>query len=160
MDKNVALGNIPLFANLTGTDLEKLSEIAREVVFDKGKRVFEEGSIGDSLYLIVSGSVRVLKKGRAADEEVTTLGPGEHFGEMAIIDEGLRSATIEAIERTHLIQIKRADLEHLLATDLDMAYKIYSTMAKYLCLRLRQTTYGFASKTELQNFLLGYMFQH
>ena len=160
MDEEDVLGNIPLFANLTNVDLQKLSEITREVMFDKGNRVFKEGSIGDSLYLITSGSVRVLKRGRAADEEVTTLGPGEHFGEMAIIDEGLRSATIEAIERTRLIQIRREELEHLLATDLELAYKVYSTMAKYLCLRLRQTTYGFASKIELQNFLLGYLFQH
>ena len=160
MEKTDLLRQIPLFKDLTGADLQKINEITKEATFDKGQRVFTEGSIGDSLFIIKAGLVRVLKKGRMANEEVSTLNSGQHFGEMALIDDGPRSATIEAVENTQLLQIKREELEGLLAMDLEFARRIYQTMAKYLCLRLRQTTKDFASSTETANMLNAYIFQY
>jgi len=160
MERRNLLRQIPLFADLTSTDLQKLNEIARDVTFDKGQIIFTEGSVGDSLFFINSGSVRVLKKGNIGKEEVASLNSGKHFGEMALIDDGPRSATVEAVENTKLIQIKREELEKILAMDLDFAYRMYRIMAKYLCLRLRQTTKDFAFKTETVNMLNSYIFQY
>jgi CRP-like cAMP-binding protein len=160
MDRVKILGQIPLFKDLTGADLQKLSNIAKEVTFGKGQHVFEEGNTGDSLFAIESGLVRVVKSASVGGEEVATLNSGQHFGEMALIDDGPRSATIEAVEPTTLVQIKRDDLEGLLATDLDLAHRIYKIMAKYLCFRLRQTTKDFATTVEKANMLNSYIFQY
>jgi len=160
MDRVKILGQIPLFKDLTSADLQKLSDIAKDVTFDKGQHVFQEGSIGDSLFAIESGSVCVVKGASVGGEEVASLSSGQHFGEMALIDDGPRSATIEAAEPTTLVQIKREDLENLLATDLDLAHRIYRTMAKYLCFRLRQTTKDFATTAEKAKMLNSYIFQY
>ena len=160
MEKTNLLHQIPLFKKLTSADLQKLNEIVMNVTFDKGQRIFTEGIPGDSLFVINSGLVKVFKKGRVENEEVVSLGPGQHFGEMALIDDGPRSTTIEAVEYTKLLQIKREDLETLLAADLGFARRIYRTMAQYLCLRLRQTTKDFAFTTETAKELKFYVSQY
>jgi len=160
MDNIDSLRQIPLFKDLNDNYLNKIRAISSDVIFNTGQRIFNEGDIGYSLYIVYSGSVRVLKKSHTENEEVAILTPGNHFGEMALIDEGTRSATLEAIEPTKLIQIKREDLENLLATDIDLAHQIYRTMAKYLCLRLRQTTKEYASTTEAVNMLNSYISQY
>jgi len=68
------------------------------------------------------------------------MGPGQHFGEMAIIYDDTRSATVEVIENTGLVRIKRDDLENLLAQDDILAHRVYKALIKYLSRRLRQTT--------------------
>ena len=140
MERPTLLRHIPLFRDLSDTDLQKLIVIAKEVNFDKGQQVFTEGSIGDSVFAIKSGSVRVFKKRDDGNEEVASLGFGQHFGEMALIDDETRSATIETVEPTKLVQIKRGDLENLLVQDVTLAHKVYKALARYLCRRLRQTT--------------------
>ena len=64
MEKTNLLHQIPLFKKLTSADLQKLNEIVMNVTFDKGQRIFTEGSPGDSLFVINSGLVKVFKKGR------------------------------------------------------------------------------------------------
>jgi len=140
MERPTLLRHIPLFRDLSDADLQRLLGIAKEVNFDKGQKVFSEGTIGDSLFAIKSGSVRVLKKGGGGNEEVASLSYGQHFGEMALVDDETRSATVETAEPTKLIQIKRGDLENLLEQDVPLAHQVYKALAKYLCRRLRQTT--------------------
>lgn len=141
MEKPMLLRHVPLFKDLSSSDLQRLVGIVKEVNFNEGQKVFAEGHIGDSLFVIKSGSVRVLKKGYGNEnEEVASLSYGQHFGEMALIDDETRSATVEAAEYTNLIQINRGDLESLLVQDTPLAHKVYKALAKYLCRRLRHTT--------------------
>jgi CRP-like cAMP-binding protein len=91
----------------------------------------------------------VLKKGREGNEEVARLSLGQHFGEMALIDEVHRSATVEAAEDSKLIQIKRADWESLLGRNFPIAHQVYNAFTKYLCRRLRQTTKDLTSMIDL-----------
>jgi len=140
MDKVNALKRIPLFADLSKDDIQRLAEITSDVSFNKGERIFTERDIGDSLFVITSGSVRVIKEGSEGGEEVARLSSGQHFGEMAIIDEDNRSATVETLEHTDLIKIGYGRLEALLAQDDNLAGRVYRTFATYLCRRLRQTT--------------------
>jgi len=91
----------------------------------------------------------VLKNVHEEDEEVFRMGAGQHFGEMALINDDTRSATIKAIERTELIRIKRQDLERLLAQDDALAHRVYRVIARYLCGRLRQTTADLAFMKEV-----------
>jgi CRP-like cAMP-binding protein len=139
--KNIDLiRQLPLFRNLDEADLYKLAAIATEQTFSAGCQIFMERSIGDSLFIIKYGTVRVVKQGEREDEEVTYMGSGQHFGEMALIDDEPRSATVEAVEHTETICIKRKDLESLLAQDNKLGFGVYRRFAKYLCFRLRETT--------------------
>ena len=143
------LQRIPIFKGLESSDLEKIAETAGNITVDKGHKVFTENDIGDSLYAIKSGVVRVLKKGREGNEEVARLNTGNHFGEMALIDKGARSATVEAVERTELIRIKREDLEDIMARDSALAHRVYKSLSLYLCSRLRQTTKDLTTMMDL-----------
>ncbi len=160
MEKVNLLCQIPLFKDLPSADIQKLSEISRDTAFDKGQCIFTEGSIGDSLFVIKSGLVRVLKKGRSRNEEVATLSSEQHFGEMALIDNAPRSATIEAVEHTKLIQIECEELGYLLAVNLDFSNRFYKNMAKYLCLRLRNITQDYAFTAETANIFNSYIHQY
>jgi len=77
------------------------------------------------------------------------LSAGQHFGEMALIDEERRSATVEAVERSELIKIQRGDLENLMSGDVPLAQRVYKSLAKYLSLRLRETSKNLTQMMDL-----------
>ncbi|MGH3041297.1 MAG: cyclic nucleotide-binding domain-containing protein [Gaiellaceae bacterium] len=87
-----ALRNVPLFADLGERDLEQLSRQLHERRFPEGSEVTVEGSTGAGFFVIAEGNAEVL----VGDEHRATLGPGDHFGEIALIDAGIRSASIIA----------------------------------------------------------------
>ena len=87
-----SLRTVPLFANLEDRDLEQLSKQLHERRFAEGTEVTTEGSTGAGFFVIVDGNANVSVGG----EHRTTLGPGDHFGEIALIDDGVRSASIIA----------------------------------------------------------------
>jgi CRP-like cAMP-binding protein len=140
MEKVELIRQIPLFRDLVDEDIQKLAEVATEESFTASSQIFAEGTKGDALFVVKYGTVQVLKRGRDGKEEVSRMGPGQHFGEMAIIDDDTRSATVEVAENTGLIRIKRDDLENLLAQDDTLAHRVYKGLTKYLIRRLRQTT--------------------
>ncbi len=140
MDIIKTLRRIPLFADLSADDIQRLSEVVSNVSFKKGERIFVEHDIGDALFVITSGSVRVLKKGSDGNAEIARLNSGQPFGEMTVIDREKRSATVEALEDTELTRIEHGKLKALLAQDDSFARRVYETFSLYLCRRLRDTT--------------------
>jgi CRP/FNR family transcriptional regulator, cyclic AMP receptor protein len=86
------LMNVPLFAGLEKRDLERLAERFQERTFSEGETVVREGSTGTSFFVIGEGSATV----SVGDEVRDVLGPGDYFGEIALVDEGVRSASIVA----------------------------------------------------------------
>jgi CRP-like cAMP-binding protein len=87
-----ALTKVPLFAGLGEDDLESLSRQLHERRFPEGAEVTTEGSTGAGFFVIAEGSANV----SVAGEHRASLGPGDHFGEIALIDDGVRSASIVA----------------------------------------------------------------
>ncbi len=87
-----ALRNVPLFATLEEKDLEELAQQLHERRFAEGAEVTTEGAGGAGFFVIAAGNAEVLVGG----EHRATLGPGDHFGEIALIDDGVRSASIIA----------------------------------------------------------------
>jgi CRP-like cAMP-binding protein len=86
------LHGVPLFAGLEGAELERLAGHFRERSFPEGGSIVEEGATGTSFFIITEGEAHVSVGG----EHKATLGPGDHFGEMAVIDDGVRSASVTA----------------------------------------------------------------
>lgn len=87
-----SLKNVPLFAGVRDKELKRLANVMRESRFNEGDAITTEGRSGIGFFLIQDGEASVAVGGSI----VRTLGPGDHFGEIALIDEGPRSATVTA----------------------------------------------------------------
>lgn len=124
---------------------EKLTELARlldPVAFPKGQVVMEEGSVGDSLFFIIEGKVRIEKElsGEGAAKELATLSPGDFFGEMAIVEDTVRSARAVAAADALLFQLQRDDLFGWLKASPELTLAFFLALLATLSHRLRVTT--------------------
>src|SRR5688572_19228828 len=142
MSENVveALGRIHLFTGIAPEGLRQLAAIAREASYRLGDVVFEEGSSGGELYLILDGRVRISRNVSGMGEEaLAVLGPGDAFGEMSLIDDFPRSADARVHEKCRLLVLDKDALEDLLFLQKDLAYEILWNFVKILSSRLRET---------------------
>jgi len=134
-----ALGTIQLFRGLAPGGLERIAAIAGEERHATNTFVFREGEIGDKLYLILEGKVRISRNLAGMGEEaLAVLGPGEAFGEMSLIDDVPRSADAVVHEDCRLLVITREAFEDLLFIHKDLAYEILWNFIKTLSGRLRE----------------------
>jgi CRP/FNR family transcriptional regulator, cyclic AMP receptor protein len=129
-----------LFRNLNFGEAQALSRLCHNERRKKGEVVIEEGSLGQALYLVRSGQVKVLKGEGAQTEELAELGPSELFGEMSLIEDALTSASVVAATEVELLVIQRADFEDLLGQNASLALKIYKSFCRTLSERLRRTS--------------------
>ncbi|MBA2690279.1 MAG: cyclic nucleotide-binding domain-containing protein [Burkholderiales bacterium] len=127
------LRNIPLFANLGDAELAQISAEANLKQFPKNKVILSEGEKSDSLYTIVAGKVKVLISDEDGKEIILAiLGSGEFFGEMSLIDNQPRSATVITMEPSSFNVISQADFIRCLTSNAQIARTILQTMAKRL----------------------------
>jgi nucleotide-binding universal stress UspA family protein len=109
------LARAPLFAELSLEDLAPLADAARIRTYRDGEVIVREGDAATGCFMIVSGRVEVSQGAASATPMViATMGPGEVFGEMAVIDEHPRSATVRALEATECVAIRRVDFMEVL----------------------------------------------
>ena len=128
--KASALAGLPLFAGVSDESMTRLTAVAGEQSFAPGQFVVRQGQVGTGLYVVIEGSVRVL---RGADE-LTTLGPGSFFGELSVIDQQPRNASVQAAEPTTCLAIASWDL--LAMVESDPAFAL--NLIKGLVARVRQ----------------------
>lgn len=135
-----ALAEMDVLNGITDAGLDRIAAIAREESHRGGDVIFEEGSVGDSIYLILDGKVRISRSVSGMGEEaLAVLGPGDAFGEMSLIDDFPRSADARVHERCRLLVISKEAMEDLLFLDKDLAYEILWNFVKILSSRLRET---------------------
>ena len=128
------LKSISIFSDLSSEDLRRLAGVAHEYTYEEGERLVNEGDIGASLFLILSGSVSIT---RGSDDDATTLailGEREFFGEMSIFEAERRSASVTASTTTKALILKSADINHLLLQQPQIGLAFLRT----LCQRLRE----------------------
>ena len=102
------LGNVPLFAGLDESALTALGEMTFQKTFQPGEAIVEEGHTGNGLYVILSGRVEVVKSDNTDRAQVlATLEAGEPFGELALLGEWKRTATVRAVDVTTCLGIDR-----------------------------------------------------
>ncbi len=143
MEALTALRESRVFRNLSPSAMAQLSMLAKEQELGARVTLFNEGDVGNTLYLIRYGTVAILKKDRrsGAEEEVATLGSGSHFGEMALVhDDHKRHASIRATENTFLLTFDREQLEGLAASEPAIGLEIYRALASALAKRLSVAT--------------------
>ena len=116
------LKNIPVFSDLKGKELDELSQRVKEHNFDVGDTIIREGKVEEEedrrMYVIKEGEVEVLKEDWAMNQiRLNTLGRGSFFGEMSLIDNENRSATVRALSDTILYSLSCKDLRSVLSED-------------------------------------------
>src|SRR5205823_13277574 len=114
------LRRIPLFQHMTYKELLAILGIARGRQFQKAQTIIREGDAGDELFVLFRGKVEVKKGGLS----IATLRAGGHFGEMGLVDQAPRSATVTALEETSAVSIDRDGLLKLMRRDSLLAVKL------------------------------------
>jgi CRP/FNR family transcriptional regulator, cyclic AMP receptor protein len=124
-----ALGSVDLFAGLAPKELSVLAGLARPYSYSPGDDIVVEGDTSARFYLITSGTVDVLIDGK----RVNKLGPGESFGEIAVLDRGPRTATVRATSPVETLSLASFSLRPVLKEHPDILMKL----VVHLCERLR-----------------------
>lgn len=127
-EKARLLHSVPLFESLSKRDLSQLARLVDEIRRDEGASVTEQGEPGDEFFVVVEGEVEVRRGGR----RIGRLGPGEWFGEMSLLDDQPRSATVMASEDSVLLTIHRTDFDRLLASNPALMRTILTALATRL----------------------------
>ena len=107
------LGAAPLFQGLAFDDLERLGGAARLQHFDAGEAIVEIGEPGRSLFVVVSGHVQVLYPARILEVELARLGLGDFFGEMALLNDKPRSATVRSVGPVEALVLDKSEFKQL-----------------------------------------------
>jgi CRP-like cAMP-binding protein len=139
-----------IFYQFTPTQLELVANLCQEVVFQAGEIILKENSSSKELYIIAQGEVEILinpsivrpnsDKKKRTDSVIAVLRRGQSFGEVALVDEGLRSASARAGQKeTHLLVISRDKLIMLCDTYPQLGYRLMYNLAADLAMKIRNT---------------------
>ena len=132
LEKVMFLQGVGIFQHLAMEDLEFLADIARDVRVKKGEILFHQNDPGDSLFLIVSGSVAVLREEEGKQKQVALLSERECVGEMAILAAEPRTATVETRENTDFLIIRGVDFRDLIRMNPSIVYPIFRLLVDRL----------------------------
>jgi len=125
-----------LFKYLNYQELVRITNVTEARRFVTDEVIFNAGDAGDELFVVLSGKVRV----HHGENTIAELGPGENFGEMAMVDREPRSASVTAVEDTHLLVMRRRDFLGLVKHERDVAVKLLWQFMGVLTKRLRNTS--------------------
>jgi CRP-like cAMP-binding protein len=130
------LARVPLFDELSHDELDRVASVAVPRSIPRGVRVLREGDATDACYIVRSGDLRVTREhpdGRAI--ALATLGPGDIFGELAMLDGGTRSASVETLTDSELLALPASDVRRVIAEHGEIAAKLIVALTR----RLRET---------------------
>ncbi len=139
MDKLEILRRSPLFEMLSQAELDVLAELSRPRHFPPDQVIFETGEMGDSLHVIASGEVEVVRRDRSGKEKrIALLRAPESFGEMALIDREARSATVRSLAETTTLQLTAENFTAFRKHSRDGFTFVVINIARVLSGRLRE----------------------
>lgn len=131
------LSDVSLFAELPESDIEALSKLATIKTYPKNTIIISEGDYSDSLYGVLSGKVKVyLSDDEGKEIIINMLGTGDYFGELALIDEEPRSASVMTTEESKLAVLSKSAFESVMESHPQIALRVISGLVK----RLRNLT--------------------
>ena len=125
-EKILILHQLPFFADLTTDDLRRISDICDEVYFAAGERMIQAGEEGNELYILEYGRVRVFQE--ESGETVSELTPPAFIGEIALLSDGRRKASVEALENTNTLAISRDKFKQTIMRFPHIIFPITSTI--------------------------------
>jgi len=138
MDEREVLRTVPIFSELTDQDIASLAHLALRKRYPKDTVVFFENEEGDFFFTITEGRIKVTILGDDGREVIlSVLGPGDFFGEMALLDNEPRSATAIAVEESELLSLHRSDFQSVLNDN----RSITNALIRVLSARLRRANH-------------------
>ena len=143
----------PLLVNLDGEQLERMARAGEIESYNPGEVIVAEGSLGDALFLILSGQVAVHR----GPQTFATLAGGEFFGEMSLVEPAPRSASVTAMSATFLFRLPHDKLRQLISEDAHAASVLLVHIVKVLSERLRRANTMLSSVDMLADWLAGSM---
>jgi CRP-like cAMP-binding protein len=120
------LRTVPLFDGCSRSDLARIGRVADEIEGPEGKELIREGEVGRQFFILVEGWAEVRRNGR----KVNALGPGDFFGEIALVTDRLTSATVKTIEPARALVITRASFKSLLRDSPGIQLKVLTALAQ------------------------------
>lgn len=132
MDAVETLRKVPLFRGLQEKQIGSLARWTTTRNYAAGQEIVHEGQTGLGLYCIQSGRVKVSKHGTGGERAIREMGPGESFGEIALLDDRPRSATITAVEPTTCVLLDKSQFLAEIRTYPDMALAILPVVVGWL----------------------------
>lgn len=131
--KSQILGKVPLFESLAEADLESIAAVAVSRSIKAREELFHQGDEGTQIYVVASGQLKVVTTSSDGDDLIfCLLDPGEVIGEVGLLANRPRTATITAIKNSELIAIDRRDFQALLRTRPDVAFQLLTVLASRL----------------------------
>ena len=125
---------VKAFKGLTGSEISEILSNAEKCTFEAGAVIVKEGNVGIHMYVIIAGAARVTKLGREGKTELARLEPADSFGEMALIDQETRSATVTAESACVLVRLSDQSINKVHA---QIGLKVCRNLARLLSERLR-----------------------
>lgn len=130
------LGGVPVFSALEQDDLGRIAQLAVPRTFEPGQIVFREGDASDTCYVVRTGRARAVREhGDGRTITLATFGPGDIFGELAMFEDELRSATVEAVQRTSVVAVLGPDMRRLMVEHPQISIRLVAALGR----RLRET---------------------
>lgn len=129
------LEQVPLLASLSAQQLDTLAELAEVCEFQPGEALIKEGDVGDCFYILEQGTVVVTKQLANMELVIARRGPGSLLGEMALVEDTVRSATVQAETPVRALRISREGFDHMLSSNLNVAMDVIREISH----RLRET---------------------
>jgi CRP/FNR family cyclic AMP-dependent transcriptional regulator len=129
-DTEALLASVKVFAGLEPRELEEVARVAVPRSYDRGEVIFRDGDPGDTCYVVREGTVSIRRDhpdGRS--RALAELRPGSIFGELSMFGAETRSATAEVLEPTQLVAILRADMQRVIRSSPDIAFKMLAELA-------------------------------
>jgi CRP-like cAMP-binding protein len=120
------LSRVPLFSKLDRSSLERVARLVDEIDLPADKRLLHEGELPYEFFLIVDGQVRIDRDG----QQVNVLGPGDFFGEIALLDGGRRTATATTLTPVHLLVLGTREFHSLLVEHPDIREAVLGALAE------------------------------
>jgi CRP/FNR family transcriptional regulator len=153
-DKLRLLKSITLLKNMSERTIQGLAEFLKPRKVPDGIVVFDEGSRGMSMYFVASGRIRIYKNTvSGSTRELAIVGPGDFFGEMALVDEVPRSASAAASGSCLLFELYNGDLTRWVKNSAPQALQFFSELSHVLAKRLRKTSRELTLHFDLSNLL-------
>ena len=138
MDLSI-LRKVALFEGLTSRQLNIIIRVLRVREYVSGASIFSEGEKGDSMFIIAEGKVRLSHMVAGGEEALALLEEGQHFGEIALIDEGPRSSFAFAHTHCRLYELGNRAFNEVMFMHKEIAYTLLWTLVRTLAYRLRET---------------------
>ncbi len=128
MDHEEFLSRVPLFSSCTSEEIAAIASLAQRSAYADGQIIVTQGTPGTAFYLILSGRVEIVRDGAS----LGGFGPGDFFGEMSLLDNAPRSATITAFEPTECLMLSSWDFKAALERHPAIAIKLLEVLSRRL----------------------------